>query len=220
MKYFKTYESFKGTGFLTDPAEIEAWLNKMRIINYTVGKDGIVDVNEDVIDISEKKLKKIPVQFGKVSGSFYCSRNQLMSLKGAPKEVGGSFWCDHNQLTSLEGAPETVGGSFGCTNATLTNLKDAPKEVGKDFWCYGNQLINLVGMPKVKGQVHFNNNSGVPTKILDEVYKIMKKNKTDWDTEIKKYIQGDPTVIKYLPKEELKRLSLDKESKLKSSGLI
>ncbi len=48
----------------------------------------------------------------------------------------------------------------------------------------------------------------------------MKKNKTDWNTEIKKYIQDDPTVIKHLPKEELKRLGLDKENRLKSSGLI
>ena len=240
MKYFKTYESFKGTEFLKDPVKIKAWLDEMEIKNYTIGKDGKVDVNGRVV-ISKEQIKKIPVQFRKVDeffvcfdnqltslkgapekvgGDFYCNRNQLTSLKGAPKEVGGDFWCHYNQLTSLEGAPNKVGKNFICYNNKLISLEGAPEKVGGDFGCYNNQLINLVGMPNVRGTVEFNNNRGIPSEILYEVYKLMKKNKTDWDTEIKKYIQYDPTIIKYLPKEELKRLGLDKESKLKSGGLL
>jgi len=47
------------------------------------------------VDISDKSLKVIPVQF---------------------KEVGGDFWCHSNQLTSLQGCPKEVGGDFGCWN--------------------------------------------------------------------------------------------------------
>ena len=242
MKYFKTYESFKETGFLTDPAEIKAWLdsNLKNRRHYIIEKDGVVNVNGNV-DLSGMKLKKILVQFGKVDEYFWCSNNQLTNLKGAPEKIGGSFWCDHNQLTSLEGAPKKVdtnffcdsnllvnlkgvpkkiNGVFGCNNNRLTSLEGAPEEVGGDFCCNDNRLINLVGMPKVKGDVEFESNSGVPSEILKEVYELMKKNKTDWDMEIKKYIQTDPTVTKYLPKEELKRLGLDKENRLKSGGLI
>ena len=240
MKYFKTYESFKGSGFLKDPAEIEAWLDEMKIENYTIGKDGIVDIKNDT-NIGGKNLEKIPVQFGKIDNDFWCDYNQLTNLKGSPKEVYESFWCSHNKLISLRGAPELVGkdfecsfnqltnlkgapkeitGDFSCENNQLTSLEGAPEEVGGDFWCYENQLINLVGMPRVRGSFHLRNNRGTPTEILKTVYRIMKTNRTDWDTEIKKYIQDDPTVIKHLPKEELKRLGLDKENRLKSSGLI
>ena len=79
--------------------EIEAWLNNMGIKKYTINSDGTVDVDGDV-DISHKKLTKIPVQFRCVDGSFYCRNNNLTSLKGAPREVGGNFWCHDNNLKS------------------------------------------------------------------------------------------------------------------------
>ena len=79
-------------------------------------KDGSYDVDGNV-DFSElKTITKLPVRFGKVGRSFFCSDcTSLTSLEGAPTTVGWSFNCsDCPSLTSLEGAPTTVGGCFWC----------------------------------------------------------------------------------------------------------
>jgi len=101
--------------------------------------DGSYDVDGDV-DLSEQDLKRLPVQFGKVSGNFWCYENQLTTLEGVPREVGGNFWCIYNQLTTLEGAPREVGGSFDCSYNQLTTLEGAPREVGGDFDCSYNPI--------------------------------------------------------------------------------
>jgi len=44
------------------------------------------------VNISNKALTKIPIQFGYVGG-FSCKNNNLTSLQGAPREVGGDFYC-------------------------------------------------------------------------------------------------------------------------------
>src|SRR3990167_4307054 len=129
--------------------QIENWLKEVGIVGYTINNDLTVDVSGSV-DISNLKLKNIPIQFGKV-GDFYCYNNQLTSLKGAPKEVGGCFSCSDNQLASLKGAPKEVGGYFYCYNNQLTSLEGAPKEVGGNFYCYNNQLASLKGAPKEVG---------------------------------------------------------------------
>jgi hypothetical protein len=75
--------------------------------------NGIIDVDGNVSLI--KRISKLPVQFGNVSGDFNCDRNKLTTLQGAPKSVGGDFNCDRNQLTTLQGAPSSVGGYFNCS---------------------------------------------------------------------------------------------------------
>ena len=96
--------------------------------------DGTIDVSGDVrVTYLNLNLKKIPVQFGKVGGDFYCTGNKLTSLQGAPSEVGGNFYCFENQLTSLQGAPSKVGGNFNCSDNKLTSLKGAPSKVGGKF---------------------------------------------------------------------------------------
>jgi len=117
---------------------------------YTINDDGSIDVDGNV-NLSRKKLTKIPFNFSKVSGSFYCTNNQLTSLKGAPNTVGGYFSCSNNQLTTLEGAPNTVGDNFYCTNNQLTTLEGAPNTVGGDFCCTYNQLTTLDGAPNTVG---------------------------------------------------------------------
>ena len=104
---------------LKDNKTIIAWLDKYRIENYTLVPDDkygyVVDVDGDVV-ISGKDLKHISIQFGKVSGDFYCSHNQLTSLEGSPASVGGNFYCNSNKLTSLEVSPTSIGGHFYCEN--------------------------------------------------------------------------------------------------------
>ena len=128
------------------------WLEEMNIKNYKINPDGTVDVNGDV-DISQKQLTEIPIQFGKISGNFYCYNNNLTTLKGAPIYVGGDFTCSYNKLTSLKGAPEYVGGHFYCYNNNLTSLDGAPKYIEGDFYCNKNKLTSLEGAPKKVGGI-------------------------------------------------------------------
>ncbi len=121
------------------------------IANYTINQDGSIDVDSNV-DLSNYRLTKLPLKFGKVTGYFYCYRNQLTTLEGSPDYVGGDFICQYNnQLTTLEGSPNYVGGDFTCHDNQLTTLEGGPKEVGGDFDCGGNQLISLEGSPNEVG---------------------------------------------------------------------
>lgn len=96
-----------------------------------------------------KKYSKIQ----KVTGGFYCVRLKLKSLLELPipKEIDGDFWCQRNNLTTLEGAPEKVGERFSCTNNKLTSLRGVPEKVGGEFDCSYNKLTTLKGAPKYVG---------------------------------------------------------------------
>ena len=108
------------------------------IRNYTVNKDGTVDV-DGYVGLSYNNLTRLPLKFGKISGDFDCSENQLNTLDGSPTSVEGYFNCSNNQLTTLEGCPTEVG-RFYCVNNRLTTLEGCPKTVGGDFYCYNNLL--------------------------------------------------------------------------------
>ena len=62
---------------------------------YTINDDGSIDV-VGTVNLSNRNLTKIPFNFGKVSGGFFCYNNQLTSLKGSPNTVGGGFDCYSN----------------------------------------------------------------------------------------------------------------------------
>jgi len=144
---------------INDKANIEQILDKLGVKNYTINSDMSVDVDGSV-NIACIGLNQIPVQFGYVSGGFYCFRNELVSLKGAPREVGKYFDCSSNHLTSLKGAPREVGGGFICSRNNLTSLKGAPREVGKSFYCSHNNLTSLNGAPReVGGNFRCSNNN-------------------------------------------------------------
>lgn len=106
------------------------------------------DLNLFRLDLTElpHNLKNV-----KVRGSFYCGRNQLNSLRGAPKSVDFGFYCFDNKLTSLEGAPSSVGGNFDCSNNKLPSLEYAPKSVRGVFHCGNNKLTSLDYAPKSVG---------------------------------------------------------------------
>ena len=151
-----TYRLFEEQNTQDLSKEQIEWLDKCTRESWKLNPDtGLVDVNGS-FDCSEQGLTDFKgVRFGNVVGSFWCYRNQLTSLDGAPKEVGGGFFSSFNQLTSLVGAPEKVGENFFCENNQLTSLVGAPKEVGMNFFCDNNQLTSLEGAPKkVGGSFH------------------------------------------------------------------
>ena len=104
---------FDGNAKPKTKEEVKQVLDNLEVENYTINDDLSVDVNT-FVNLYARNLKVIPVKFGRVTGSFYCSDNDLTSLKGSPEKVDGGFYCNGNDLTSLEGAPKKVDGDFYC----------------------------------------------------------------------------------------------------------
>jgi hypothetical protein len=175
MKHLKLFES------MTE-IEVEKICKKYRIKNWTLNPDGTVDVDGSVYLLGIR-FSKLPLNFGRVSGSFWCFDNQLTSLEGCPTEIGGDFWCQNNKLTSLEGCPKEIRGDFWCQNNKLTSLEGCPTEIGGDFFCYINQLTSLKGAPEyIEGQVDFMPNGNLP----EYIEQILDLN--NYDKDIQKYI--------------------------------
>jgi hypothetical protein len=137
---------------------------KFGIENWSI-RDGLVDVDGDV-NLSHRRLTKLPLKFGRVSGKFDCRNNKLTTLEGAPKEVGGGFSCGYNKLTTLEGAPKEVGGYFWCFYNNLTSLEGGPEKVGGHFDCGYNKLTTLDHMPNIRGDIYIDGNP-LPKEILN-----------------------------------------------------
>ncbi len=177
MKHLKLFES------MTE-VEVAKICEKYKIRNWSLRPDGLVDVDGDV-NLIYKDLTKLPLQFGRVTGSFYCFQNSLTTLKGGPKEVEGAFYCDHNNLTTLEGAPQEVGRDFLCFYNNLTTLEGGPKEVGGGFYCYINYLTTLKGAPEYVGKVDFLPNEKLPIEFL--IFLQLNSNRDDLQTYIFKW---------------------------------
>lgn len=166
MKYLKKFN---------ESMEIDKICKDLNINNYDIDNKGLVNVDGSVILI-QKKLKKLPIKFGVVTGNFDCSMNSLMNLYGSPIEVGGEFscWknnlinlrfspkicesfnCMYNNLISLEGCTESLSGSFCCIYNKLNSLWGCPKRVDMFFNCYNNNLTNLDYCPKSNIEGNFN----------------------------------------------------------------
>lgn len=126
--------------------EVEAICKWFGLKDYKVNNDLSVDVNGNV-DISKRKLSRIPIKFNSVRGHFFCHFNNLKSLENSPEIVEGGFNCSENQLTSLKYGPKEVY-SFDCSRNLLKDLKFSPKKVKGIFDCSQNQLRTLEGAPR------------------------------------------------------------------------
>ncbi len=140
--------------FFKTRKETKAWLDKMHVGDYTIHDDLTVDVFGS-IDISNKNLTHIPVQFGEVTGMFFCHKNMLTSLAGSPR-ICESFYSNNNRLINLTGAPQKCR-NFICGNNQLVSLKGGPKECAV-FYCDNNQLTSLDGAPEICEQFDCTNN--------------------------------------------------------------
>jgi hypothetical protein len=118
---------------------------------YTTSK---VNVTSDVY-LANRKLLKLPVQFGTVGGDFHCYDNELTSLEGVAREIGGDLSCSDNKLTSLEGIHKII------------------KRVDGVFYCARNPIkTGGIGLILIEGLTR------IPLSSTDEYYdafKIIKK---------------------------------------------
>ena len=106
--------------FFNNKEDIQSWLEKMNIKNYTINDSLIVDVNGNV-DLRKKKLDFLPIQFGVVNGFFDISDNHLVSFKGSPHEIVAGFNCTNNKLSSLDYAPKKTTKFFCYNNPIKIN---------------------------------------------------------------------------------------------------
>jgi len=206
MKHLKTYQLFESRTGLT--ADQEAFLNKYTKGTWTLNPaTGLVDVKGGFRCSAEGLEDFVGVKFGKVSGGFYCDRNYLTSLEGAPQEVGGDFNCRSNELTSLAGAPQKVVGDFECDNNDLRSLTGAPQEVGEGFYCSGNYLTSLEGAPQeVGGKFDCSSNNltsleGAPQEVgVDFKCDAFELEKGEWNPKgwLKVLQEGSPEAQKLI----------------------
>ena len=106
MRYLRDYKLFESRDGLTD--EQRKFLDKNIYGSWSVNREGLVDVEGSFRCFRQELEDFLGIRFGKVTGNFWYSVNQLRTLEGAPREVGGGFWCHGNPLISLEGAPEVI----------------------------------------------------------------------------------------------------------------
>lgn len=146
-KLSSTESTKKSNELLNSKEKIEQWLKKMNINHYVINNDLTVHVNGSV-NICDKKLNFIPIQFDTIKGDFDCSYNNLTSLKGAPYTVNGDFDCSYNNLTSLQNSPNLILGNFNCIKNKLISLEGCPSITNGHFFCNYNEINTLLGSPK------------------------------------------------------------------------
>ncbi|WP_136419536.1 zincin-like metallopeptidase domain-containing protein [Herbaspirillum sp. ST 5-3] len=154
--------------------DIKFWLESNGIEGYTINQDLTVDVNGSV-NLANKDLMNIPVQFGKVSGDFDCSGNSLTSLKGCPREVGENFYCADNKISTLKWSPEKVGGDYCLEKNMIRSLEGCPKTIEGTFNCSNNILKSLEACPQKVGEFICNENhitslEGGPQNVSKDYY--------------------------------------------------
>lgn len=134
--------------------DIEKWLNKYDIKDYSISENNLVTVFGNVNLKNKLKENILPIRFEQINGYFDISNNKLESLEGCPKTVQKDFDCSNNKLTSLFGGPVSVG-DFNCSNNNLKDLSYLPKNIDGDFNCSSNSLTSINGSPRTI-QGHFN----------------------------------------------------------------
>ena len=98
--------------------DIDWVCQKYNIKRYTIREDGKVDVDGNVY-LNDKRLTKLPLEFGIVTGNFNCNDSYITSLKGAPEEVGVTFFSSRINSTSLDDCPKKVKYFFSTGNNLL-----------------------------------------------------------------------------------------------------
>lgn len=158
--------------------------------HFVIQGDHVIDPNTGVVDVTGNVIltdarlptPEIPVQFGVVTGDFWCRKKGLVNLKGAPTWVGGQFMCQSNKLQNLAHAPNHVGSSMHCSQNWLSTLTGAPDHVGGSFVCHLNHIKNLEGAPK-----HISNRlvaTMCPLENLQGIPDGLSELELSWDEEL------------------------------------
>lgn len=121
------------------------WLETFNIKNYIINEDLTVTVNGSV-NLSNKKIKQLPIQFKEVTDEFIISHNPLTTLKGSPLKTN-LFDCSFCALTDLVYSPLEIGekGLVACNN-NLSHLTGISQKIFSKINVNNNHLTSLKGL--------------------------------------------------------------------------
>jgi hypothetical protein len=143
--------------FLKTKKDIQFWLESMKVKNYTINDNLVVDV-ANFVNLENKNLTHLPIQFGIVKGYFRIGSNKLSSMLGFPSIVEGDLEVQHNQITSLNYLPNAFGTYFLSYNK-INSLLGLPKVINGNLMCSSNELKTLQFCPEwIKGKADFSRN--------------------------------------------------------------
>lgn len=117
--------------------------------------DDLINIDGDFIASAELKERTtlLPLRFGKVTGDFDVSDNELKDLEGCPSHVGGSFNCSSNRIESLKGGP-TSAKKYLCANNFIHSIEDIAKD-SEEYVLSGNNIESLPKLPQeIKGSLY------------------------------------------------------------------
>jgi hypothetical protein len=104
----------------------------MKLLQELLAEHTITEtLNPAITNLAGQGLTKLPKGAPEVATLVNLKKNNLVSLKGSPKEVEGDFICAQNKLMSFSGGPQRVEGNFDASeNRALTSLAGLPGWIG------------------------------------------------------------------------------------------
>ncbi len=148
---------------------IKDFCKKYKIHNYTIRKDGSVDVTNSV-DLTFNNLEALPFKFNIVTGFFDVSGNKLKNFDNCPNVVGHYFGIDSNELTSLKGCPEHIGKVFYVGGNNISDLDHLPNSFAKIF--IHSENLKSISVPiDYNKLVCINKNRLIRKYKLNEIFK-------------------------------------------------
>lgn len=114
--------------------QLEEWLEEydIDVDEYAVVK-GHLNIHTDFsLDVNDKLVSQLPVQFGYVHGDFNASIKSLTTFNNFPTEVEDGFFCYDTQVASFEGLNLRCGGNVDLImNSKLHDFTGIHKHIRK-----------------------------------------------------------------------------------------
>lgn len=160
-----------------EPTPVDELLRKyFKFSNSYSYHNGIINVDGSCELI--RKIDKIPVKFGTISGDFTCIDKNLTTLENSPKIIKGNFICQRNKIINLLHGPEYVGMSLMCDdNRLLQSLDGLPKNADHIMLTYSRTLplLKLIFVEGLSSLYLTFDHSTENISDADSVYEILFK---------------------------------------------
>lgn len=102
---------------------------------------------------------RLPITFGKIDGTFDCSRVGLKSMVNMPTLVIGDFLASANKFITCDGMPTVCGKINLSGNKLLKDFRGLPAETTDDIDVSNCGVHSHYGLPKlIKGNLSATNN--------------------------------------------------------------
>lgn len=155
--------------------DIINFLESIQISKYEIHTDLSVSVYGDV-NISQMKLRELPINFNNIYGDFNCSYNFLSTLKGCPNFIEGDFNCNRNDLLIIDYVPQKITGNVYFLINNINRFDFPFKSVSGFIYLDGDTNVNkkYKNLDKVK---YDNDNYYYLISDYNKDYKFYKRSK-------------------------------------------